>query len=120
MELRGTARARDETLGPEEHDDDEDQAVDPVRVLGDVEGLVPELEVRSAGPEVVVEPAADVRQPLEVEVREETRAEDDAPDVPHPAEDDHAEDEAGDLEEERVGERAAHVARVVRAGDAAE
>src|SRR6266702_2643921 len=69
---------------------------------------------------MLVELRADVRETLTVEIGEETRAEDDAPDVSHPAEDDHAEDEDGDLEEEVVRERAALVRRVKRTRDTAE
>src|SRR5438874_12619054 len=69
---------------------------------------------------MLVELRADVRETLTVEIGEETRAEDHAPDVAHPAEDDHAEDEDGDLEEEVAGERVALERRVVRPRDPAE
>src|SRR5205085_6287705 len=120
VELGGAATARDDAFRPEEHDDDEDDPEDPVLVLGNVDGLVPELEVGTARAEVAVQPSADVVEALEVEIRDEARAEDDADDVAHPAEDDHDEDEHRDLEEELVGVRAAVVARVEGAGDTAE
>src|SRR6266436_6539920 len=41
--------------------------------------------------EMPVDPGADVREAFAVEIREEARTEDDAPDVAHAAEDDHAE-----------------------------
>src|SRR5436305_3250931 len=110
VELGRSSRARDQPLGPEEHDDDDDRAEDAELVQRHV-------EVRA---EVAVDPRADVRQPFAVEIREEARAEDDAPDVPHASEDDHAEDEDRDLEEEVVRERAALVRRVVRGGDVSE
>src|SRR3569833_827443 len=100
----------DLALRPEEHRQHEDDAEDAELVLRDVD--------RTA--RVVPEPGADVREPLAVEIGEEARAEDDTGDAAHPAEDDHAEDEDRDVEEEVVRERAALVARVVRAGDAAE
>src|SRR6185437_10204787 len=61
---------RDQHLRPEEHDDDDDHAVDPELVQRHVQVRV----------EVAVEPRADVRQSFAVEVREEAGAEDDAPD----------------------------------------
>src|SRR5581483_7594080 len=110
VELGRNSRARYQPLRPEEHDDDDDRAEDAELVERHVEMRV----------EVAVDPGADVREPLTIEIREEAGAEDDAPDVAHAAEDDHAEDEDRDLEEEVVRERAALVARVPRAGDAAE
>ncbi len=96
--------------GAEEHHQHDDDAVDPELDLGDVE------------PEgcLVVEPATDVRQPLLVQPREDGAGEDDAPDASHPAEDDHAEQEDGDVEVELAGEGAALEARVEGAGDTAE
>ena len=70
--------------------------------------------------EVRVDLVADVGEAFAIEIRKEARAEDDAPDVAHPSEDDHAEDEHGDLEEEVVRERAALVRRVERTRNAAE
>src|SRR3954468_13925025 len=110
VHLPRDAGARYQPLGPEEHDDDDDHAEDPELVERHVEMRV----------EVRVDPRADVRQPFAVEIREEARTDDDAGDAAHAAEDDHAEDEDGDLEEEVVGERAALVGRVERPCDAAE
>src|SRR3954471_9171032 len=110
VHLRRDTGARYQPLGPEEHDDDDDDAEDPELVERHVEMRM----------EVAVDPRADVRQPLAVEIREEARTDDDAGDAPHPTEDDHAEDEDGDLEEEVVGERTALVRRVEGARDAPE
>ena len=72
-------------------------------------------------PEVLaVEPACDVRQAFLVEVGEQRGAGDRAPDVPHPAEDDHAEDEDREVEEEVVREDADLERAVPGSGDAAE
>src|SRR5207248_1101731 len=97
VQLRSAARARDQALRPEEHDDDDDDPEDPELVLRHV-------EVRA---EAVVDLRADVRKALTVEVGEEACAEDDPPDIPHAAEDHHREDEDRNLEEEVVRERTA-------------
>src|SRR5262245_64715695 len=100
VELLLPPLARDEPLRPEQHRQHEDDSEDPRRVQRHVD--VPAEE--EAANAVRVHPGADVRQPLLVQVREERRAEDHAPDVAHPAEDDHAEDEDGDVEVEVPGE----------------
>src|SRR6059058_4801045 len=98
---RRTPLTRYQTLRSEEHHHHENHAEDP-------EFVERHVQMRS---EVVVRPAADVCKALAVEVAEEARAEDDARDAAHPAEDDHAEDEDRDVEEEVVGERRRLVAR---------
>src|SRR3954470_7942562 len=110
VHLRRDTCARYQPLGTEQHHDDDDHAEDPELVERHVE----------MGMEVAVDPRADVRQPLAVEIREEACPDDDARDAAHAAEDDHAEDEDRDLEEEVVGERTALVRRIERACDAAE
>src|SRR3954451_499979 len=105
VELRCAPLRWDQALRPEQHRHDEDDAEDPELVQRHVDVRV----------EVPVDPRADVRQPLAVEIGEEAGAEDHARDAPHAAEDDHAKDEDGDVEEEVVRERAALVARVERA-----
>src|SRR6187551_2706707 len=99
-----------QALGPEQHHHHQDDAEDPELVLR-------HLDVQR---QVLVQPCAGIRQSLAVEVGEEGGAEDDAPDVPHAAEDDHAEDEHGDVEVEVLRKRRALEGRVVRAREAAE
>src|SRR4051794_16294792 len=110
VHLRRDAGARYQPLGPEEHDDDDDHAEDPELVERHVEMR---MEVR-------VEPRADVRQAFAVEIRKEAGADDDAGDAAHASEDDHAEDEDGDLEEEVVRERTALVRGIERPCDTTE
>src|SRR5215218_1436610 len=111
----------DQPLRPEEHHDDEDGSEDPRRVQRDVDRLAEDLEPRRVAPgEALVDPAADIAEPLLVQVGEEGAAEDPAPDAAHAAEDDHAEDEDRDVEEEVVGKGPALEAGEERAGNAAE
>src|SRR5262245_29473761 len=88
VELRPTSLAWDQSLWPDEHDDDDDRSVDPELVQRHLE----------VGAERVVERRADVREPLLVEVGEERGAEHHTPDVAHTAEDHHREDERRDVE----------------------
>src|SRR3954447_20770942 len=83
LELGFPPSAGYQAFGPEQHHHHEDDAEDPELVLG-------HLDVQR---QVLVQPGARVRESLPVEVGKERGAEDDAPDVPHAAEDDHAEDE---------------------------
>src|SRR6266849_1555511 len=99
VELCGDSRARNQPLWPDKHHDNDDQSENAELVLRD----------RDARSQVLVDLPADVRETLTVEIREETCAEDHAPDVSHPAENDHAQDEHRDLEEEVVRKRAALV-----------
>src|SRR6266550_7413242 len=85
VELSGHPGARYQPLRPEEHHDHDDRSEDAELVLRDV-------DVR---PEVAVDLRTDVGKPFTIEIREEAGAEDHTPDVPHAAEDDHAEDEHG-------------------------
>src|SRR3954452_16732051 len=110
VHLRRDTGARYQPLGPEEHDDDDDHAEDPELVERHVDVRV----------EVTVDPRADIRQALAVEIGKETRTDDDAGNAAHAAEDDHAENEHRDLEEEVVRERTALVRRIERARDTAE
>src|SRR5438105_3330118 len=110
VELGLASLARDQPLGPQEHRRHDDDPVDPELVLRHVEGR----------PERVVDRVADVGETLLVEEREEARAEDDAPDVAHSSENDHRQDEGGDVEREVVRERGLLEAREIRACDAAE
>src|SRR3954470_14460526 len=116
VELRPAPRARNQALRPEEHRQHEDQSEDPGRIQRHVDVLAED----GVADTVRVHPRADVREPLLVQVREERSAQDHAPDVAHPAEDDHAKDKDRDVEIEVSGERAALEAGVERAGDAAE
>ena len=100
-----SSRARQEARGAHEHHGHEDRAEDP----GRVERHVVDPELR-----------ADVGEPLLVQVGEHCAADDHPPDVAHPAQDDHREDERGDVEREVVREGRALEAREERAGDAAE
>src|SRR5438093_4071333 len=110
VELRFASLTRDQSLRPQQHRHDDDQTVDPELVLRHLE----------ARPEGLVDRVADVGEALLVEEREERRAEDDAPDVPNPAEDHHREDERRDIEREVARERRLLEAREVGARDAAE
>src|SRR5919199_2227143 len=110
VELGRASRARDQPFGPEQHHDQQDDAEDAELVLRHLE----------ARPERVVDRVADLREAGRVQPFEERAAEEHAPDVAHPAEDHHAEDLDGDVEEEVAGEGRALVRRVVGAGDAAE
>ena len=105
LELALPPRAREQALRAEEHDDHDEHAVDPDLVAGHVD----------VHAEVLVQPGADVREALAVQVLEEGGAEEHAPDVPHAAEDDHAEDEDRDVEVEVLREGRALEGRVVRA-----
>src|SRR5687768_4557580 len=105
LQLALVPSLRDQPRGPEQHDDDDDQAVDAEVVLRHV--LDADLR-------------PDLREAFLVEVREEQPADDRAPDAAHPAEDDHAEDEDREVEVEVARERAALERRVVGAGDPAE
>src|SRR5439155_22596 len=122
VQLGFPAPRGEEPLGPEEHDYQDDQAVDPRRELRHVESLC-RLAGKLHVPDEVnvrVEPGAGVTEARVIEVRKERAADDHAPDVAHPAEDDHAEDKDRDLEEEVAGKSVALERRVVRAGDPAE
>src|SRR5439155_6636130 len=90
-----------------EHDQDDDRPVDPGRDEGRVDASPADhlrwiLARCVARQNVVVEPCRDVVEPLVVEVREQDRTRDDAPDVSHPPEDHHRQDEHGDPEVEIV------------------
>src|SRR5215207_6201992 len=78
LELSFVPAFGDQPRGPEEHDQHDDQPVDPEVVLRHV--LDADL-----GP--------DLRQAFLIEVREQQSADDRPPHAPHPAEDHHAEDE---------------------------
>src|SRR3954469_16956357 len=95
LELGLPPSAGYQAFGSEEHHHHEDDAEDPELVLR-------HLDVER---QMLVQPGAGIGQSLAVEVGEERGAEDDAPDVSHAAEDDHAEDEHRDVEEEVAGER---------------
>src|SRR6476646_9538117 len=86
VELRPPSRTRDQSLRADQHYEHDDRSVD-------AELVERHLEVRAEG---LVERVPDVREALLVQVGEERRAEHHAPDVAHPAEDDHREDEGGD------------------------
>src|SRR5262245_36133867 len=114
-----------EAARTEEHDCDDDHPVDPEvdercvhAPATDDLGRV--RRVRVAREDLVVEARRDAREPLLVQVREERRTGDHAPDVPHPAEDDHAQDEDRDLEVEVVREDALLERAEPGAGDASE
>src|SRR4051794_30822850 len=110
VELGPASRTRDQTFRPDQHREHDDRAVDS-------ELVERHLEVRA---ERLVQLMADVRKTLLVEIRQERGAEHHAPYVAHPAEDDHRQDERGDVEAEVVRERRALERRKVGAGDTAE
>src|SRR3954453_10664726 len=110
VELGSASRTRDQPFGPDQHHQHDDRPVD-------AELVQRHFEMRA---ERLVQRVADVRKAFLVEVREEPRAEHPPPDVAHPAEDDHREDERGDVEVEVVRERRALERREVRPRDAAE
>src|SRR4249919_748564 len=116
VELEFPPLARNQALRPEQHRQHEDDPEDPRRVERHVD-LLTKHEVADA---VRVHPGPDVREAFLVQIREECGTDDHAPDIAHPAEDDHAEDEDGDVEVEVPGEGAALEAPVVGSGDAAE
>ena len=96
-------------VGPEQHHQHDDHAVDPELVLRRVEVEAALLHLR-----------ADRGQPLDVEVAEDHAAEDHPREAPHASEDHHAQKEHRDVEVEVRRERAGLEARVERAGDTAE
>ena len=83
-----------QALRAQQHDEHDDHAVDPARVLGHVD----------VGAEVQVHPRPGVRQALLVQVGEERGPEHHPPHVAHAAQDDHAEDEHRDVEVEVLRE----------------
>ena len=109
LELDLVAPFGDQAGGPEQHHQHDDDPVDAELVLRRIE-----VEPR------VLDLGADRREAAEVQVREDHPADRDAPDRPHAAEDDHAEQEDRDVEVEVRGECARLEARVVRPRDPAE
>src|SRR6266508_2447021 len=105
----------DQTDRPEEHHQHDDEAVDPERVLRNID-LDPEQRIE----DVSVEPGTDVGEAFDVEPGEDDPCDDDAPEAAHSAQDDHAEQEDRDVEVELARERARIEARDVGAGDSAE
>ena len=95
--------------GSQQHHRDDDHAVDAELILRRIEVQATLLDLRPDG-----------RETLAIEVRENERPGDDAPDRPDAAEDHHAEQEDRELEVEVRRERARAVAREERSGDAAE
>src|SRR5437867_2122542 len=115
----------EESLRSQQHHEHDDRSVDPVRHERRVEAAAADhgrriLLAGIAHEDVVVHPAVEVGDALEVEVLEDRSAGDDAPDVAHPAEDDHRHDEDRDVEEEIVREDARLDRREPGAGDATE
>src|SRR5204863_7415391 len=110
VKLCSASRTRNQPLRPDQHHEDDDRAVDPELVQRHLE----------VGAERLVQRMPDVREPFLVQVGEERGAEHHAPYVAHSAEDDHREDESGDVEVEVVRERRAFERCEVCARDAAE
>src|SRR4051794_33155700 len=95
VELRPPSRTRDQAFRPDQHREHDARAVDA--------GLVERhLEARA---ERLVQLIADVRKALPVQIRQERGAEHPAPHVAHSAQDDHRQDERGNVEAEVVRER---------------
>src|SRR5207244_11423480 len=82
LELGFAPSAGYQALRPEQHHDHENEAEDPSFVRRNVE----------VGSEALVDPPPGAREALAIEVLEEGGSDDYPPDVPHPAEDDHAQD----------------------------
>ncbi len=83
----------EQALGPQHHDDHEQEAEDPERQLGEVE----------VQPERVRQCVQHVGDHVVVDVGEQQRAEHRSPDRPQPADDDHGQDEDRERELELVG-----------------
>src|SRR5215211_7295982 len=101
VQLLGALAVGDYALGPEEHHEDQDDAEQEEVVLRDVR------LAEQGTPDGVadgVDPCVYLRQQIEVETLQDDSAQNHAVDVPHAAEDDHAQDDYGDVEREGVRE----------------
>src|SRR5215212_8964567 len=101
VQLLGALTVGDDTLRPQEHHEDKEEAEQQEVVLRDVrlgERRNPDSVADSVNPHVYL------RQQVEIEALQDDGAEDHAVDVPHAPEDDHTEDQDRDVEREGVGE----------------
>src|SRR5918997_3724852 len=117
VQLLGALAVGDDALRPEDHHEDKEEAEQQEVVLRDVR-----LGERGAPDGVAdgVDPHVYLRQQVEVEALKDDRAEDDAVDVPHAPEDDHAQDQDRDVEREGVWEDVLYERAVEGARDAPE
>src|SRR5918997_1836638 len=117
VQLLGALAVGDDALRSEEHHEDKEEAEQQEVVLRDVR-----LGERGAPDGVAdgVDPHVYLRQQVEVEALKDDRAEDDAVDVTHAPEDDHAQDQDRDVEREGVGEDVLYERAVEGARDAPE
>src|SRR5215208_1363579 len=117
MQLLGSLAVGNDAFGPQEHQEDKEEAEQQEVVLRDVR-----LAERGAPYGVAdgVDPHVDLRQQVEVEPLQDDGAADHAVDVPHSAEDDHTENDDRDVEREGVREDVLYERGVEGARDAAE
>src|SRR5215212_2464224 len=116
-QLLGALAVGEDAFGPQEHHEHQDEAEQEEVVLRDV------CLAQERAPEGVaygVDPLVDLRQQVEVEALQDDRTEDHAVDVPHAAEDDHAQHQDRDVEREGVGEDVLYEGAVERAPDTPE
>src|SRR5215213_2086825 len=116
-ELFGALAVGDYALGPEEHHEHQDNAEQEEVVLRYVR-LAQERATKGVADGV--HPIVYLRQEVEVQALQEDGAEDDAVDVTHPPEDDHAQHDDRDVERERVGEDVLYERTVEGAGQSSE
>src|SRR5215210_4617117 len=101
VQFLGALAVGDDAFGAEEHHEDQDDAEQEEVVLRDVR-----LAESGATDGVTdgVDPLVYLREQVEVETLQDDRAQDHAVDIPHAAEDDHAQNDDRDVEREGVGE----------------
>src|ERR687894_412802 len=115
--LAGPLSVGDDPLRPQEHHDHEQDAEQEKVVLGDVrvaEGRAPDRVAYG------VDPLVDLGQEVEVEALQGDRAQDDAVNASHAAQDDHGEDQNRDIEREARRKDILYERPVVRARQASE
>src|SRR5215212_9551195 len=116
-QLLGALAVGEDAFGPQEHHEHQDEAEQEEVVLRDVRLA---QERAPDGVAYGVDPLVDLRQQVEVEALQDDRAEDHAVDVPHAAEDDHAQHQDRDVEREGVGEDVLYEGAVERTRDTPE
>src|SRR5918998_5585004 len=116
-QLLGALAVGDDAFGAEDHHQDQDDAEEQEVVLRDVR-----LAESGAADGVAdgVDPLVYLREQIEVETLQDDRAQDHAVDVPHAAEDDHAQDEDRDVESEGIREDVLYERGVERARQSSE
>src|SRR5918997_15919 len=116
-ELFGALAVGDYAFGPEQHHQDQDNPEQKEVVLRYVRLA---QEGAAEGVAEGVHPLVYLRQQVEVQALQKHGTEDDAVDVAHPPEDDHAQHDDRDVERERVGKDVLYECDVEGAGQAAE